>query len=81
MDGICSDWQRLARNLVNETGYITAYRGYGSMDPANSHGMFAISQETYGSRSGYGSPSAVWGINNYGNSYGPLRFRLAHFVA
>lgn len=82
MDGICSDWQRLARNGVNETGYITAYRGSGSMDPANSHGMFAISQETYGSNSGFGSPSAVWGNHN-GNYYhdGPLRFRLAHFVA
>ena len=80
IDGICSDWQRLARNGVNETGYITAYRGSNSMDPANSHGMFAISQETYDGDSGYGSPSAVWGHGN-GTPRGPLRFRLAHFVA
>ena len=84
IDGICSDWQRLTRNGVNETGYITAYRGSDSMDPANSHGMFAISQETCLGRSGYGSPSAVWGYDGYGRgdpSSGPLRFRLAHFVA
>jgi len=78
-DGSCSDWQRLARNGVTETGYFTGYRGSGTQDPADAHGMFAISQETYGSSSGYGSPSAVWG--RYNDSSGPLRFRLAHFVA
>ena len=82
IDGICSDWQRLARNGVSETGYFTGYRGTYTQDPANAHGMFAISQETCSSDSGYGSPSAVWGNNNNGYSLnGPLRFRLAHFVA
>lgn len=81
-DGTCSDWQRLARNGVGETGYFTGYRGENTQDPANAHGMFAISQATYGSHSGYGSPSAYYGGGNgsaIGN--GPLRFRLAHFVA
>ncbi|MCI6233231.1 MAG: hypothetical protein MR630_11585 [Selenomonas sp.] len=79
-DGSCSDWQRLARNGVTETGYFTGYRGPYTQDPADAHGMFAISQETDGSNSGYGSPSAVWGYYGYYDR-GPLRFRLAHFVA
>ncbi|MDD6698210.1 MAG: hypothetical protein PUE51_07690 [Veillonellaceae bacterium] len=78
-DGICSDWQRLNRNGVTETGYITGYLGAWTNDPAGAHGMFAISQETYSGHSGYGSPSAIWGGYYYG--CGPLRFRLAHFVA
>ena len=78
-DGSCSDWQRLARNGVTETGYFTGYRGSNTPDPADAHGMFAISQETFEGRPGYGSPSAVWGYGNIGCG-GPLRFRLAHFV-
>ena len=78
-DGTCSDWQRLARNGVTETGYFTGYRGPYTQDPADAHGMFAISQETSGGTSGYGSPSAVCGTRI--NDRGPLRFRLAHFVA
>jgi len=80
-DGSCSDWQRLARNGVTETGYITGYRGPYTQDPADAHGMFAISQQTFGGYSGYGSPSAVWGGHNGDSHGGPLRFRLAHFVA
>lgn len=81
-DGTCSDWQRLTRNGVTETGYFTGYRGNGTLDPDNAHGMFAISQETSGSYSQSGSPSAVCAryYDSY-SSYGPLRFRLAHFVA
>lgn len=78
-EGSCSDWQRLVRNGVTETGYFTGYCGPGTQEPADAHGMFAISQETSHSNSGSGSPSAVWGY--YYGSDGPLRFRLAHFVA
>ena len=79
-EGTCSDYQRLKRNGVTETGYFTGYRGGGTQDPADAHGMFAISQETSVGSSGYGSPSAVWGGNNGSIYLGPLRFRLARFV-
>lgn len=83
--GICGDYQRIARSNVSETGFMTGYRGTGTVDPAHSHGMFGITQTTNWTTPGCGEPTNVYasldmndGLKNDLN--GPLRFRLAHFV-